>query len=317
VRAEAVVNESSDRRGEVLAFVAAVLWGTSWPAIAIALSGLSPLGIALFRGGVQGIVLLLLLAAVTGRRVEGFNLLRWRPTARQTTMLIGLGLLGGFFNVGQSYAVELSGSASASFVAGLYPVVAVVAAPFVLTEPITRRSMLAVGLAGLGVLLIASPGSADGAHLAGVGMGALAAVSFGLFLVLGRRLMASATLPPLVTTVAAFFGTAVVASAISAVVAGPLVRSPGPELALAMAWLVVVAGVLPLALTEIAIRAVPTARSSPYLFITPLVAVFIAVLGLGERPSAIQLLGGALVIVGIAVATSAPTRAVTADRATA
>ncbi len=308
---------STDRRGEVLALAAAVLWGTSWPAIAFALEGLSPLGIAFVRGIAQGTLLLVLLVALTGGREYGFNAMRWRPTAHQIGALVGLGLLGGFFNVGQSYAVELSGTASASFVAGLYPVVAVVAAPFVLSEPMTRRTVTAIVAAAVGVLLVANIGAAETSHVAGLALAALSATAFGLYLVAARRLMSTAGLPPLVTTVAAFFATAVIAGALASVVGEPLVRQPAPGVAVAIAWLVVVAGVLPLALTELAIRAIPTARSSPYLLVTPIVAASIGILVLGERLAPPQLAGAMLIVAGIAVATVAPTPAVTVDGAAA
>ncbi len=50
---------------------------------------------------------------------------------------------------------------------------------------------------------------------------------------------------------------------------------------------------------------IPAQRSAAFLLLNPITATVLAAILLGERPSPIQLLGGILVLVGIALATGA------------
>ena len=69
-----------------------------------------------------------------------------------------------------------------------------------------------------------------------------------------------------------------------------------------MGWLAAVAALGPI-LTVASVRLIPAARSAAFLLLNPITATVLAVTLLGERPSPLQLAGGILVLLGMAVAT--------------
>jgi drug/metabolite transporter (DMT)-like permease len=79
-------------------------------------------------------------------------------------------------------------------------------------------------------------------------------------------------------------------------------RAATPSAVIALGWLAIVAGLGPV-LTVAAARLIPAARSAAFLLFNPITATALAFLLLGERPSALQIAGGALVLLGMAAAT--------------
>jgi drug/metabolite transporter (DMT)-like permease len=207
------------------------------------------------------------------------------------------------FLAGQSLAVAHVGATIAAFVAGLYAVLAAVISPFVLREPLGRRALGGFVLALAGTLLLArlDLGSVD---LVGIGWGLAAATAFAFFLVLGRKWSRSDGLDGVVIALAA----SVVAAPVLAVVAAVSGTSAfvptaiTPEALIALAWLVIVAAAGQ-ALTASSVRLIPASRSAAFLLLNPITATILAVVLLGERPTPLQLAGGALVLLGIAAAT--------------
>jgi drug/metabolite transporter (DMT)-like permease len=287
-------------RGQALAAGAAVLWGTSYPAIGIATRDAGPLSIALVRGVSQAVIL-------------GLALLVIRPTipvaetARRPPpvwILAGLGLLGGFFNVGQAIAVDASGPVASAFVAGLYPVLTVLFATLLIRERLSWRVLAGCLLAAAGTVLLADLGQLDRAHVTGLAVAVLSAVTFALYLVASRHAMRAYAIPPLYPTLAVFGGV-VVQTVLALAVTGdsPLPAAVTPVWLAAMAWLVLGSGIAPLAMSELSVRRAPLMRTSPYLFLAPLVAALIGLGPLGIGMSVAQLGGGALAVAGMVLAT--------------
>jgi len=203
-------------------------------------------------------------------------------------------------------AVAGVGPTIASFVAGLYAVLAAVIAPFILRERLRPRALVGFVIALAGTALLAELDL--GAHgLGGIGWGLLAAGSFALFLVLSRKWGREEGLDGLVIALATLT-VAAVALGILVVATRPASLIPGsiaPEALLAMAWLVAsAAGGQTLAAASV--KLVPASRSAAFLLLNPIVATILAFVLLGERPSTVQLVGGALVLLGIAAATVDP-----------
>jgi drug/metabolite transporter (DMT)-like permease len=149
----------------------------------------------------------------------------------------------------------------------------------------------------------------DPARLGGIGAGLVAAVSFALFLVLSRKWAREDGLDALTIALATM---TVAALTLGLLVVGTnpgslVPRTVTPEAIVAMAWLVIAAAGGQ-ALAAASTRLVPASRSAAFLLLNPIVATILSVVLLGERPSVAQLLGGALVLVGISVATLEPGR---------
>src|SRR5262249_15449777 len=146
------------------------------------------------------------------------------------------------FLVGMNLAVAGVGATIASFVAGLYAVLAAVFAPFILRERLRPQALVGFVVALVGTALLAEL-DLDPSRLGGIGWGLLGATSFALFLVFSRRWGREYGLDAL-TIALATMSVAAVALGVLVVVTRPGALVPktiAPEALAAMAWLVVAA----------------------------------------------------------------------------
>ena len=218
-------------------------------------------------------------------------------------LLVLATLAGPLFLASMNLAVAHVGAAIAAFVAGLYAVMSAVIAPVLLPERLTLRVFAGFVLALVGTALLAEL-DPDGTDIAGMGWGILAALSFALYLVLARRWSASYRLDGLTVAFAN--------CALAAVVLGGFVLATDPallapvnppvEAIVAMGWLAVVAALGPVLMVA-SVRLIEAARSAAFLLLNPITATILAAVLLGERPSPLQLAGGVVVLLGMAVAT--------------
>lgn len=287
-----MTDEITRHAARICVIGAAILWGSSYPAIGVAAREAGPLSIALLRGLAQSLIVITVFFTVRPSlpRVP----VRW-------WLALGLvALLGGSFNVGQSVAVSISGASAVGFVAGLYPLVAIVAAALLARERLASIAWVAVGLGGVGAGLVAFRAGAFDRDLGGLAMAALAALAFGLFLPASRALTRKLATPPLLTTLGVFLALSLESLVALAAVGDPGVAArPSGSFVVAMVWLVVAAGVLPLVLVEVALRSSPTSSIASYLFLAPVVSALLGAILLDEVLSPAQLLGGCLVIAAL------------------
>lgn len=296
-------------RGELFAALAASAYGSSYVATGFALRSFEPLAAAVYRSILAAGALALTIWFVRRRGPATPTL--DRPTGPNVRRLARLGILGALggaiFFVGMNLAVAGVGATIASFVAGLYAVIAALIAPFILRERLRPRALLGFVIALAGTALLAELDLGSGGF-GGIGWGLLAAISFALFLVLSRKWGREEGLDGLEIALATMTVAAVALGLFVAVTrpASLMPASIKPEAALAMAWLIVSAAGGQ-ALAAASVKLIPASRSSAFLLLNPIVATILAVVLLSERPSSSQLLGGALVLVGIAAATVDPT----------
>jgi drug/metabolite transporter (DMT)-like permease len=176
------------------------------------------------------------------------------------------------------------------FLMAVSPVLAALLARVTLGEPITRRTVLAMALALAGVtVMLGAPGEAD---LAGDGLAFLAALAFAVMLVITRWRqdvsMAPATCLSQVILVVAFL---------------PL-ADPGQIGGADIGWLAAL-GIgqigLGFALLTVGARLIPAAQVGLITLLEIVLGPLWVWLALDERPSALTLVGGAIVIVAIAI----------------
>lgn len=293
-------------RGEVYAALAAMCFGSAYVATAFALRTFEPLPAVVYRSLLAAVALAVV--AVAQRRRGGAAPPPTRPPlAIRLLHLLILGTLGGaIFLTGMNLAVAGVGPTIASFVAGLYAILAAAFAPFVLREPLRRQTLIGFIVALAGTALLAEL-DVGGETAGGIGWGLVAAVSFALFLVLSRRWgradgldgirIALATM-----TVAAVTLALLVAASDPGSLALPALST---EAVAALGWLAF-AGAAGQALGTASTRLVPASRSAAFLLLNPITAAVLALLLLGTVPSPIQVVGAALVLAGIAIATRPP-----------
>ena len=292
----------SQRIGVAAAALAAISFGAAFPATAVALRVYTPLAAAGTYSTVALLVLVgLALVGVLPRPAPGFT----RPAA--LGRLVVVALVGGFtFIVGMSFAVQLAGATVAGFVATLYAVFAALLAVPILGERLTPTALGAFVLAILGTALLADPGSLHGS-LEGVLVALVAALGFGLYLVLARKWAGTPGMGGTSMAMAILVGRGPLILLIEAVREPAALTPSGADMAtlVAMVYLAIVQSALAQVLILVSTRRVPSRRTSAWLLLTPLTSAFLAMTLLGESPTPIELLGGTFVIAGILGASGA------------
>jgi drug/metabolite transporter (DMT)-like permease len=292
----------SSSRARLLGIAAIVLanllGGASYPAQKLAVEGLPPATVTCLRNLVAFVALGVLMLR-RGTRLQGWgrrDLVRvsWLGTIAFAVPM-WLGIVG----------VERSSAANASILVLLEPVTIVALAWTFLGESIgmAKLASLALGLAGALAIVLEGASLGDlfsGEHFAGNAILALHGVLWGLHTPIAKPL--SARHDPLALTwltVAVSLPILVVAAALEA----PEWRS-GPELWPALAWtagLGLTVSFLAVLLWLGALRFIPASSVAGFVFLQPLTGILIGTLVLDERLSTAALVGGGLIVLGVAL----------------
>ena len=279
----ATVAAQRQRRGQIYVALAAVAWssaGVLQRQLTLDTST-QVFGRAVFAGA----ALLAYVAVVErGRVVEAFR----------SVGLAGVGVALCVATASSSFIAALNHTSVARvlFILAVAPVLAAVLARVTLGEEITRRTVLAMALALVGVaVMLGAPGEGS---LAGDGLAFLASLAFALSIVITRRRrdvsMAPATC---------------LSQAILLVVFLPF-ASPGEISGDDVAWLAAL-GIgqiaLGLVLLTVGARLIPAAQVGLITLLEVVLGPLWVWLALDERPSTLTLVGGAIVIVAIVIQT--------------
>jgi drug/metabolite transporter (DMT)-like permease len=283
--------------GRAAAWAAAgtvVLWASAFPAISVAVAGLGPAGLSVARLGVASVALALA-APFAGV---------CRPRARDLP-LIGLCGLAGMtayqllLNLGE----RVVPAGTASLLVATAPVYASLLATWFLGERPTRRRWAgsAVAFAGSAVIAVS--------HGLGFGAAALivlaAAVAQAIFHTAQKPLLARYTGFE-VTVYAMWAGTLFILPW-----TGSLVRAL-PHASAAAIGSAIFLGLAPSAvgfvLWAYALARMDVGRATTALYLVPAVAVLIALVWLGQVPSPLELIGGAIALAGVVLASGNLTR---------
>jgi drug/metabolite transporter (DMT)-like permease len=249
-----------------------------------------PLAIAALRVAMAS----MLLFAAGRRELAGL-----RAVARRDRPLIALAgvLLGIHFG---SWIASLSFTSTAASVA-IVCTQPIFAALFglLLGDRVTRREVVGIGVAALGCAVLAGGDwRAGGDALVGDGLALVGAAAAAGYLVVGRRLRASVPLLPYLGVVN---GVAAVALVGAALVGGAhLAALPGHSY-LACAGAALIASLVGHSLLNAAVRITPTHLVALAVLGEPIGASLITWGWFGERPPLHAVLGGAVVLAGIAV----------------
>ena len=283
--AVALEGSRRQRRGQVYVALAAIAWSTAG-VMQRQLTLDTPTQVS-GRAAFAGAALLAYVAVVErGRVVKAF---RSVGVAGVAVALCVATASGSFIA-----ALNHSSVARVLFIMAVAPVLAALLAWVALGEPITRRTVAAMALALVGVtLMLGAPGEGS---LAGDGLSFVAALAFGLMIVITRWRhdvsMAPATCLAQVILVAAFAAFA----------------SPGEIGGGDVGWLAAL-GIgqigLGFALLTVGARLIPAAQVGLITLLEIVLGPVWVWLALDERPSTLTLVGGAVVIVAIVIQTRA------------
>ena len=276
---------------------AAVLFGLSFPITVFALRSFTPIGTAALSCTIAFVVLLLLAALGVVPR----PMLRERTRANGARLAF-VALVGGLsFIACANIAIALSGPTIAGFVSSLYAVLATFFAIPLLGERVRPVVVAALILSLVGTALLA--GFAPlGSSALGILFGVTAAVSFGLYLVNARRWGPPHGLTGTIVVLALLFGRGPLLLLVELVrePASLLPAHPDPAALLAIAYLVIGPMLVAQIFIVASVGRVPARRTSASLLLTPLCSAIGAYVLLGDRLTPPELLGAALLLLGIA-----------------
>jgi drug/metabolite transporter (DMT)-like permease len=257
-------------------------------------------------------------------------LLRHRSALARTSLrdLVLVGMAGALLAVHfATWISSLAHTAVASSVVlvSIAPLFVAVLSPLLLHEPIERTVARGIGLAFVGVLVIAandvcsSPSGQlgcpawneflGGEALKGDLLALAGAAAVAGYMLIGRRVRARMALIPYITLT--YGSAAVVLLALTAVAHEPLLGFP----AQAYGWILLLALIPQLIAHSTynwALKYLPAAFVSISLLGEPVGSTALAMVLLGETPSGLKLAGAALILVGIILATRRPSRPVQA-----
>lgn len=288
---------STARRDTVLPLAAAgvtiLLWASAFVGIRAVADDLSPGPLALGRLVVGSLVLGLVVAA----RRE-----RW-PSRRDMVPIVLCGVLWfGVYNVALNAGEQRVDAGTAALVVNIGPILIAVLAWAFLGEGLPGRLLAGsvLGFAGVALIAAASSGT-GGAHLSGVALCGLAALTYAAAVVLQKGVLGRVS--ALQVTFLACTTGAVVTLPFTPTLATELVEGPRS----ALAW-VVYLGVFPTALAfttwAYALARTTAGKQGATTYLVPAVAILMAWLLLAEAPPALAFVGGAVSLAGVAVTRS-------------
>lgn len=284
---------AAQRRAELLLLAAILVWSLNFTITKVALDRFLPLAYTAPRYALAGFAL----GAVAIRR-EGTI----RVRRRDAKLLLGASIVGIWLNqLAFMYAIRLAGAASVSLLFGTAPILVVLCLGVTGIERLGRRSWIATGVSAVGVgVLVLGSGEGVSSNRLGLFLCLLSSASWALY---------SVALVPLTRNYSPYRLSAVLTLAASV----PLLATALPQLlrqnwhAVGVGgWLAFLYGLVPsYVLSNLAwfhaIERVGAARAALFVNLEPFLGALFAVVLLSEHIDALQVVGGILTAVALAV----------------
>ena len=288
-----------------------VVWGSTYLAIRVAVETIPPFVMAASRFAIAGLVMLAAVAIVRRGAVA-------RPTRREwrDSFIVGALLMGGGMGL-VAWGEQTIPSGIAGVLIAMMPVwVAVFGRVFFAERlPGMAYAGIAIGMAGVVLLVghgIAIDGSLDPAGVAALILSPMAWAAGSLFSSHRAQLPRD---PFLTTGMQMLSGSAVLA--VMALASGELGEfHPAditPASMAAFVYLFAVGSLVAFTAYAWVLRHAPLPLIATYAFVNPVIAVFLGSLILGETVSAVQLVAGGVIVVGVALIILARSRMPMAD----
>lgn len=288
-------------RGALYGLAAAAIWGGMYVVSDVVLTTVPPFSLLSLRL-IMAVVILALLRARLPQASA--------PTRRQTLHLIGVGLIGFGVSVGAQFVgTDKSTAVNGALVTSASPAFILIFAALILREKLTLQRIIAVALASVGVIIIIDPAKTDfsSATFFGDMALALAAVTWGLYSVLVRRV--SAALDTTTVSVYALSGGLLLTlpAALLELRDRPIGSVDGGTV-LGILYLGVVSTAGAMWLWNRAFALVDASAASLFFFAQPLVGAVLGVLVLGQALTPPLILGGLLIAFGVLLTLVVPER---------
>jgi drug/metabolite transporter (DMT)-like permease len=266
-----------------------LLWASLFVATRAALPAYGPGHLMLLR---------FLLASLTLGAVAVVNRPRL-PRRADVPALVASGLLGiTLCNLGMTYGTQTITAGSASMLASLGPVFAALLATLFLHERLRLWGWVGIAVSFGGVATIAL-GEGGGVRLElGAALLALGALAQGISFVVQKAVVGRYG-PVALISYTIWFGTlpmlVFAPGLLDTITAAPI------DATLGVIYLGVVAGALAQCIWAYALSQIPASRASSYLYLIPGLAIVLGWAFLGELPTMLSLVGGAMTLAGVIV----------------
>ncbi len=290
---------SNTVRGAIYGLTAAAIWGGMYVVSDIVLVTIPPFTLLTIRL-ILGIAVLFIFLKQTNAQL---------PARSDILKILVVGFLGFGISVGAQFVgTDLSNAVNGALVTSASPAFILLFAALLLRERLTLRHLIAVGLATIGVLVIIDLAQADfsSAAFAGNVSFAVAAITWGLYSVLVRRV--SAQLDTLVITYLAFWGGLLLTVPAAILELG---QRPIGEINFGVILGIFYLGVISTAgamwLWNRAFALVDASVASLFFFAQPLVGAALGAL-LGQAITLNLIIGGVLIALGLLLSIYNPQR---------
>jgi drug/metabolite transporter (DMT)-like permease len=218
-------------------------------------------------------------------------------TWRERLKMVLFGLAYFVFTALYFASLERISAGTAALLVYLAPVVVVLIHAVQGKRP-SQRQLIATGLAVAGLLVIVGIPSSRDANLLGVGLGALAGIGYGWYLVMSET---QRHVPPLAFTAHSALGSAIGFAFLNVFAGTTQIPNTLPLWGLVLV-MAIVSTLLALPMLYASITRIGAAKASLISTLEPVFAVVLAWVFLAETPRAEMLLGAALVLSGAALA---------------
>jgi len=280
-------------RGTIYGITAATIWGGMYVVSDVTLLALPPFTLLSLRI-LLGLTVLFPLDRAKGQPV---------PDGRTKLALLGVGAVGLGISLGAQFVgTDLSTAVNGALVTSASPAFVVLFALILLREKLTLARLASVALASVGVLVILDPAAAEFGSETFLGdvFLAIAAVSWGLYSVLVRRVTMRHSLPALTVTVYALFGGLLLSLPASLIeLSQQPIGQVDASIVLGVLYLGLVSTAFALLLWNRAFALVPATVASLCFFAQPLSGAFLAALFLGQELTLTLWVGGGLIAAAV------------------
>ena len=273
--------------------VAAIMWATSGTFTELAIDGgASAIQVSVFATVFTAVILLPLIYSLDKKSIRIERKDFW-------PFLVFSLVTGTFFSVAWYVCVDLTGVATAVILLYLYPSIVTIASIFLLGEKLTSQKMVALPLTFAGCVLVAGAqefGEGLSYDIIGIALGVYAAFAAAVYYLWGKKFLNkySANTVILYMTILSVPGLVVIANPFNLATSGITIE----------AWAYILAigffpGTVGFVVSMAALNHIEASRASIVASIEPVAAVLIAAAVLSEVLNMLQILGVALVFVGV------------------
>lgn len=259
-----------------------------------AIAGMSPASVSAWR--------FLLAAAILVPLIHVREGIDWSGLRRHAIPLTVMAFIGvGLFNLLLFHGIQGTSAVNASLIMGLCPIMIACLSAALTGEPIQRREVVGLALSVAGAALVVSGGSLESLLALRLQKGDLlvlaAAGCWALYSALPKRFITD--LPSSQITTATVSMGALMIGAYALLTQADFMHWPGLKVSSSILLMSVFGTVLVFLWWNDGVRQIGPRRAAPFMNVVPLFAVLIG-LGLGQTITAAQLIGGLLVISGVA-----------------